>query len=264
MEAVSRLARDAMNPMASPPSDGPVTPNDVLGLLALLRPWHMVNDAKVRVGSDADGGYVVPSIARASSIVVSIGIGNEISFDRELADRGAHILQFDHTIPGPPLAHPAMQYFKIGWAPHDAEGFWSLHTMMSQVDWTRARHPVLKFDTEGAEWESIDHTSIDDLDVFSVMVGEFHDLDRLAERAFFEKARAVFAKLADRHVCVHVHGNNYGGFTTVLGIPLPKVIELTYVHRGRVVIGGPSSEPLPGPLDRPNAPWLPDLCLRPF
>ena len=224
----------------------------------------MLTDTKVRIGSQSDGGYVVPSIARASSLVVSIGIGNEISFDRELAERGAHILQFDHTIPGPPLEHPAMQYFKIGWSPFDGDTLWSLRTMMSHADWTHARHPVLKFDTEGAEWEAIDHTAIDDLDRFSVIVGEFHDLDRLGERAFFEKARAVFSKLAERHACVHLHGNNFSGFATVLGIPVPKVVELSYVHRSRVLVGGPSSEPLPGPLDRPNAPWLPDLCLRPF
>ena len=89
--------------------------NEVFNLLNLIRPWAMVDQYKVRIGADADGGYVMPSNSIKSNLVLSIGIGDEVSFDKELAERGAKVLQFDHTISSAPYEHPNIFFsLKVG------------------------------------------------------------------------------------------------------------------------------------------------------
>ena len=174
------------------------TQQEVMDLLALLRPFEMTSDHKVRIGGDADGGYVMPSLARKTNAVVSIGIGDQVSFDAELADLGATVLQFDHTIPGAPLAHERLRFHHQGWGPHDEGPLLSLHTMMQGIDWPQARHPVLKFDTEGAEWDALAATSSEDLARFDVIAGEFHGFHNLNHRSVYDRIRAVLEKSATR------------------------------------------------------------------
>lgn len=94
----------------------PLTQQDVLEALDLLRPWATRRTPKVRVGNDYDGGYVLPAVALQCDVVLSIGVGHDVSFDHVMAERGARILQFDHTVEGPPTPHANFIFDKKGWA----------------------------------------------------------------------------------------------------------------------------------------------------
>ena len=61
-------------------SEQVVTQTDLFNLLDLIRPWQMTSDAKIRIGADADGGYVMPSVCRRSNLVLSVGIGDQVTF----------------------------------------------------------------------------------------------------------------------------------------------------------------------------------------
>lgn len=240
------------------------TQQEVMALLALMRPQQMVTDHKVRIGGDADGGYVMPSLALKSRAVLSIGIGDQVSFDAELADRGAVVHQYDHTIGGAPMAHPNFRFHALGWGPADGGPLRSLHSMVQAIDWADAEHAVLKFDTEGAEWDALAAASSEDLARFDVIAGEFHYFHNLHLRAFHDHVKAVLEKLHRTHVPVHLHANNATGIRLVQGVPVPPLLEITWVRRGVVATAGPCTDPIPGPLDRPNMADRPDLCLRPF
>jgi hypothetical protein len=242
----------------------PVTHAELFALLNLIRPWQMASDVKVRLGSDGDGGYVMPSLAKKSNAVLSIGIGNEVSFDNQMAALGARVLQFDHTIPASPSTHPQIAFHRVGWGTHDAGPFLSLRSMMRLLEMGSARHPILKFDTEGAEWDCLFEADSADLARFEVLTGEFHDFQNLVNRDYFDKAYAVFSKLALTHHCVHMHANNAGGMIMLGGIPFPRLLELTYLRKDAALFSGHSAEPIPGPLDRPNVPQLPEIYLRAF
>lgn len=237
---------------------------EVLNLLNLFRPWHMANYNKIRLGSPNDGGYVLPSLALESNLLVSIGIGNDISFDAEFAKQGARIYQFDHTIEAPPYTHPSMHFFRKGWGAAASAELMSFDQIVDVVDWTNARHPVLKFDVEGAEWDGLNSMSPEHLARFEIVTAEFHNIEQIFHRANYDRVFSAFSKLAARHVPIHLHVNNYQGVTLVSGVPVPCVIELTYLRRDRGVFGGHSSEPIPGPLDQPNNKAAPDICLRPY
>ena len=242
----------------------PVTQVDIFNLLNEIRPWQMISDIKVRIGADGDGGYVMPSSSRRSNTVLSIGIGNEVSFDDVLANQGARIIQFDHTIAASPSTHKGVEFHRKGWGVRDEEPFISLHSMVEMIDWRQAQHPILKFDTEGAEWDCLAEASEDDLARFEVLTGEFHDFHNLINRPYFDKAYAVFKKLAKSHRPIHMHANNAGGMVMIGGIPFPRLLELIYMRQSSAAFHGHSSEPIPGPLDRPNIPQMPDLQLRAF
>jgi predicted O-linked N-acetylglucosamine transferase (SPINDLY family) len=244
----------------------PVTPGEVLNLLNLIRPWHMADDTKIRIGPDADGGYVLPSCSRSSSLVFSIGIGNEVGFDTQMAKLGAKILQFEHSFERAPLEHPNIRFLRQGWGARDGgeERLISLRSMISQADWKGVTCPILKIRANGAEWEALEAADPADLGRFEVITGEFHDFTRLIDREYFDRVHAVFSKLAGTHNVVHMHANNAGGLFVIGGIPFPKLLELTFLRKGSAVFSGHSSEPIPGPFDRPNVPFLPDLYLRAF
>ncbi len=245
-------------------NDKPVTQQELFALLNLLRPWQMISDVKLRIGSDADGGYVMPSSSRRSNAVLSIGIGNEVSFDADLARLGARVIQFDHTIEGAPLQHPNIEFHRKGWGARDEGDFVSLASMVAMIDWSTAQHAILKFDTEGAEWTCLADASSDDLDRFEVLTGEFHDFHQLVNREHFDRVLHVFTKLNRTHRVIHMHANNAGGMVMLGGIPFPRLLELTFMRKRSASFHGHSSEPIPGPLDRPNVPQLPDLYLRAF
>ena len=241
----------------------PVIHAELFSLLNLIRPWQMASDVKVRLGSEGDGGYVMPSSSKKSNTLLSIGIGNEVSFDDQLAALGARVLQFDHTIETSPSTHPSIHFHKRGWG-SDVGPFLSLRSMMQMIDWQGAEHPILKFDTEGAEWDCLFESSTEDLARFEVLTGEFHDFQNLVNRDYFDKAYAVFSKLAMTHHVVHMHANNAGGMVMLGGIPFPRLLELTYLRKDAALFSGHSAEPIPGPLDRPNVRQLPEIYLRAF
>lgn len=249
---------------APAPADPFTTQAEIVDVLNLLRPYSMASDHKVRIGGNADGGYVMPSMALKSNAVVSIGIGDQVSFDAELADRGAVVLQYDHTIPGAPMQHRNFRFHKQGWGPKDEGPLLCLRSMMQGIDWTSARLPILKFDTEGAEWASLTAASSEDLAKFAIIAGEFHSFHNLVNRAMHDVIRGVLEKIRRTHLPVHLHANNATGIRLVLGVPVPPLLEITFVRKDVAAFAGHSNEPIPGPLDRPNMADRPDICLRPF
>jgi asparagine synthase (glutamine-hydrolysing) len=263
-DVLGNAAPETAPPAVPPVSERPVTQPDLLEFLNLIRPWQMSSQHKVRIGAEADGGYVMPASSLRSNAVLSIGIGNEVSFDEALAAGGARVLQFDHTIEASPSTHPGCEFHRLGWGPRDEHPFVSLASMTRMLDWSQARHAILKFDTEGAEWECLGGASSEDLARFEVLTGEFHEFNNLVNRPFFDRARAVFEKLGRTHRVIHMHANNAGGIIMLGGVPFPRLLELTWMRIDAASFHGHSTEPIPGPLDRPNVPRLPDLYLRAF
>ena len=116
---------------------------------------------------------------------------------------------------------------------------------------------------EGAEWDVFDHASADTLGRFKQVICEFHGLTQLRDSRWSERAERVLLKLSSTHPPVHVHGNNFGAFNVVEGVPIPDVLEVTYARRSAYSFE-PSKECFPTELDRPNCPDLADIYLGGF
>ena len=112
-----------------------------------------------------------------------------------------------------------------------------------------------KIDIEGAEYRILPWI-LDDADLFTGLVIEFHDTDICADLF-----NAQIEQLLEHFEIVHVHGNNYGDLAVDGSLPLS--LEITFVHRGietRPAARG-FAETTRLELDAPNDPNRPDYLI---
>src|SRR5438067_11007102 len=88
----------------------------VFDALALLIPFDLVAEGKVRIGEPGDGGYVLVDRLRPRQPVMSFGVGPSTSFETALAERGHEILLFDHTNEALPASHERFTWYREGLA----------------------------------------------------------------------------------------------------------------------------------------------------
>jgi glycosyltransferase involved in cell wall biosynthesis len=236
----------------------------ILGLIKMMRPWSMSGMSKTRIGDNTDGGYVLPAIALDCDGVLSIGVGMDVSFDLQLAERGAQVLQFDHTVERSPVAHANFHFHKLGWGSNSAGDYLGFADICAKLDALDIKRPLFKFDIEGGEYDIFDTLDPKLLEPFEVIACEIHDLSKLTDPVFFAKVRRMFEKLTAHHVPVHLHANNFADVMLVQGVPIPDVLELSFLRRDLGSFPHLSTDPIPGGLDRPNHPYRPDICMNPF
>jgi hypothetical protein len=237
----------------------------VRDILGLMRPMRVVGHQKKRYGRDWDGGYVILPTVEAVDVVYSLGISDDVSFDLIMANFGAHIFQYDHTVDGPPENHPNFHFHKMGIAFSDdwMPDLRRLDTIVRQNGHQEHGNLFLKMDIEGHEWDTLDVIDEGILQQFDQIVAEFHSFEHLRNSQWFDRAERALKKISKSHQVVHVHGNNNDTFAVMAGIPVPKVIELTWARRDRYVFEE-TDETFPTELDCRCAPIRPDLILGSF
>jgi len=237
----------------------------ILNTLRLISPVSVINIPKCRIGGLVDGGYVMLDDLDSIGICYSLGVGPDVTWDCEMAERGAFVFQYDHTVSHPPMAHPRCVHFRIG-ITHD----YTLAPDMKRIDVLLEENGhddrddiVLKIDIEGHEWDSLDALESTTFDKFRQILIEFHGLRMLNIDSFRARAYRLFSKLRRTHEVIHVHGNNFAGIALVEGVPIADCIELTLVNR-KYYSFMPNSEIFPGRLDCANNSTIPDLFLGSF
>src|SRR5262245_37814121 len=97
--------------IVSPPNND-ITQQAVLDLCRQLSPSSAFGFKKIRIGNKHDGGYVFIDDFDEISEVISCGIQSDVSCDLAFAALGKIVLQFDHTVGGPPVQHPRFRFHK--------------------------------------------------------------------------------------------------------------------------------------------------------
>lgn len=237
----------------------------VRSCLSQLTPMRVNTAHKIRVGAVTDGGYVMIEEMPPMPVCYSIGIGPDVSWDIEMSTRfGASVFQYDHTVEGPPARGERCTFHKIGLAADDDRPeLKRLDTMLRDNGHLDRDDLILKCDIEGAEWAAFKGLETGYFARFDQIVMELHWLDHLHDPDFRQTWVAVIGNLYATHQCYHIHGNNFGEFKVVCGVPVPQVVEVSFARRrGRSF--AISDEIYPGPLDLPNRADLPDLFLGSF
>ena len=230
-------------------------------ILRLIEPCDATGFRKVRVGGEGDGGYVMLDDFAGVAAAYSLGISTDVTWDAAIAARGIDVFQYDHTVAGPPEANPRFRFHRTGIAGKDRAPFRSLPSLMEENGHLPGSGDLLlKCDIEAAEWEALAALAPEHLGLFRQIVVEFHGLRDLHVPAFAAFAGPVFAALAAEHRVVHVHGNNCAAYAVTAGLPVPTVLELTFVRRDGKRFTRPR-RPFPTKLDRPNDPGAADHAL---
>jgi hypothetical protein len=247
--------------------------------LADLRP--LVCNSLVRIGSDHDGGYVVPlSAVREADALLSFGLCHNWAFERDFMrqNTNAAIHCYDHTVSlFTAVRHSigqACRFMMHGRLAHLPKIFaWIDYLLFFRgrnvhfqnriwrdcehgnvtVDEAFERLPsdsrtvFLKMDIEGSEYRVLDDV-LKHADDIVAMTIEFHEIDLLPD-TFSSLIKEIKRKF---HI-VHIHGNNNEG---VSSFDFPIVMEITFQNKKCF-----SATPLPSALtypvsdlDRPNHP----------
>ena len=233
-------------------------------VLRLLRPQRAKGFAKVRLGQPGDGGYVCVDDFRGLDIALSLGINDDVSWDRDAAERGLTIHQFDHTVDDPAPDDHRMIFSKTMISSEAGPGKATLAHLIQAHDKGAARpNMILKMDIEGCEWEAIEATSADELSRFSQIVCELHYFQGLAEPDYRRRIYDGLRKLHQHYGLVHVHANIVGGISNVGNVIFPNVLEATFANRAIYDLED-TDELFPSPLDICCDPGQPDLFLGSF
>lgn len=214
----------------------------------------------VRIGRKNDGGYVMFDDFEGRKYAYSIGLADDVSWDRDIASRGLDVYMYDHTIQGLPEKNDRFHFFQIGVRGSTEEGHPDLQTledMMEANGHAEEYGMILKVDVEGAEWSVLNDVEENTIKRFSQIVFEFHGLTQLENR---EKITTAMKKLNRTHQLVHLHANNYGSYLLIGGKILPELIEGTYLLRDEYAFS-PAQGAAATALDEANCPYLPDIFL---
>ena len=219
----------------------------------------------VRVGPDADGGYLVPDDLEGVRLCLSPGVDDKIAFELDLAARGVPSALADHSISGLPLEHPMLSFEPLRVGALDAPGRTSLDGWVARVAPPRSGEApdlLLQMDIEGAEYPALLAASSETLERFRVVVVELHHLDRLFDPVALDLLEACLERLLALFDVVHLHPNNALPVYRVDDLVVPQALEMTLYRKGRGGRGG-TAPSLPHPLDRDCEPGRPTLALAP-
>jgi hypothetical protein len=228
----------------------------------LMVPCSAKGYGKIRLGNKHDGGYVCLDDFSGIEAALSFGIGGDVSWDLEIADRAIPVYQYDDSVENPPVSHRKFRFFRerIGTG---GNGGSSIAAISSRHGISEPASAILKIDIECAEWEVFDETPDEALSVFAQIVGEFHSFDEILDDQWFQRTSRVFEKLHKQFRIVHVHGNNYASQIVLGNMLFPRCLEFSFANRSRYDLS-PSGEVFPGELDAPNDPSKPDCGLSRF
>ena len=209
-----------------------------------------------RFGSRFDGGYLLIDDVSKSDICISLGVGNHYSFDLDISTRCQEVIMFDHTVDVPEISAHNVTFNKIGISTSPASGFTTLEQILNSIP--LESDLILKIDIEGTEWDVFDVITEQSLIRFRQIIVEFHDFFQVGNTTLFNKMSSSLTKLSRTHHLMNFHANNWANFHTIVGVPLPDVIEATYLRRESEDPISYRIVPLNGTLNDPNNQDLPE------
>jgi hypothetical protein len=203
---------------------------------------------KVRMGKDGDGGYIISDVPGINySILLSGGIAGDISFEEDLIKKYPNMkcYGFDGSIDKLPKENSSITFVKKYIGYHNDDEFSNLHEYINNYD-----NIFVKMDIEGSEFRWFKSLTIEHLNKFSQIVMEIH---------FPFTQNDFFKNLNKNHVLIHLHVNNSCKLKMYKGVLIPKVFEVTYLHK-KYFVSKPelNKMPLPSNLDMKCVPSRPD------
>lgn len=217
----------------------------------------------VRVGGDGDGGYLMPNILQDVSYCFSPGVDYMADFEKELSEKyNIKAFMADASVDGPPFHDDNFNFVAKYLGAYTSGNITTLSDWMRESVGEDKSQKILQMDIEGAEYDVLIIEDAATLASFSIIIIEFHFLQKIFERDFLRMISAVFEKMFANFSICHAHPNNNCGVEEIDGISVPIVLELTFIRNDLLPRFQNSSEiALPHELDRKNVPGKEDLVL---
>ncbi|MBT9290456.1 FkbM family methyltransferase [Prosthecodimorpha staleyi] len=244
-------------PMQGPEMPAPpeVTVDEIEALIAPLRSVP-AGHRLVRFGPHGDGGYILPDDLDGVIGCLGLGVGRNIDFEFEIAERGIPVTLADGTVAGLPRIHPGFRFVarNVGRVDNDRE---VTIARLAADGFPKTGDLILKMDIEGGEFAAIEALPDDVLARFRIITLEVHWLTRILMQNRIGAYRRFFDRLTAGHAVVHLHPNNAGPVHALGAYEIPRLMEFTFLRRDRLGDGDFG----PPPPDAPNIASRPPLAL---
>ena len=187
---------------------------------------------EVHMGVCSDGGYtVIDNFEKhPNKILYAMGIGDDVSFEKDMADLGFQVFMYDHTVDAPPTNHQNFHFIKKGLIGHHDDSLPELMTieeMLKTNGHCDENDIFLKCDIEGFEIDVINEMPTEIIIKFTEIVLELH---LLTDRSKIDDIISALDKLNKTHKLVHIHPNNIPRALYIGNMAISDCIELTYVR----------------------------------
>jgi len=237
-------------------------PDDIKSLAKKLYP--VSSDKKlIRLGPKGDGGYLIPNDLTGIEACFSPGVSDVSWFEKDCVDLGIKAFLADKSVSAPSLDHPLFYFTNKFIGARSNDDFITVDSWVEQSIPDSIKDLLIQVDIEGYEYETFLSISDKLMKRFRIIVVEFHNLQQLWNKPYFDLAAPAFEKILQTHTCVHAHPNNNSDTVTNHGITIPKTIEFTFLRNDR--ISNSSYENIfPNPLDYDNSPQKPPIPLPKF
>jgi len=224
--------------------------SDLLSLIRKLSP--VVSDKElIRLGPAGDGGYLVPNDLVGIKACFSPGVDTISGFEMDCAELGMQVFLADKSVEGPAESHELINFSKKYIGSRIDCDFDTLDNWVNSSIADDKSDLILQIDVEGYEYEIFLSCSNELMNRFRIIIAEFHDLDQLWNKPFFQIASSGFEKILQTHTCVHIHPNNYYPIYKKYGLKIPPLAEFTFLRNDRVLTSLPATK-FPNPLDYDN------------
>jgi hypothetical protein len=219
---------------------------------SLLRPVLNGHEL-IRIGSDNDGGYLVPDDLAGINKCISPGVSDNMSFEIDIWNKfKIKSYMYDGSCEAPSEITSNQKFYKLFVGSVDKPNYISMSQIINDHVINKNDDLLGQIDIEEGEYEFIKFASNADLSRFRILIIEFHDLERWLQSRFFQETiQPIFEKLNLFFDLVHNHRNTACGEFTYKGAQFSRVVELTF-HRKDRAKSYDGFATLPHPLDRDN------------
>ena len=195
----------------------------------LIHPMKVLGKNKIRIGNKYDGGYILLDDFENIKIAYSLGIFNDVSFDKELADKNIDIFMYDHTIEKLPYENPRFHWKKIGLTGNSTiknDNMKTLDEIITINGHSTEQNMILKFDIESYEWQIFENLPNNIINQFRYIVGEFH-FNEFDNINYYE----ILKKIQNTHQIFHIHCNNCGEIIDIKGYKICNLLEISFINK---------------------------------
>jgi hypothetical protein len=231
---------------------------DLDRFFSLMNPLSTNHDL-IRIGSEADGGYLIPDDLAGIEALFSPGVDVMSDFESQLATMGIDCFLADYSVEQPPIAHPKFHFEKKFLGLDNDVLFTTLEAWIQRNAAGRG-DMLLQMDIEGAEYRVLLDADRATLRKFRILVIEFHELQELWQQRGLDLIESTFHKLLKDFEMVHIHPNNKARIIRRGNVAIPPLLEVTFLRKDRID-SAQRTTTFPHPLDRQNVDNKPDFTL---
>ena len=229
--------------------------DEIKNMFQKLQPMKTEHEL-IRIGSDFDGGYLVPNDLQNLEASFSPGVNEEIGFDLDISKICNHCYLADASVDEPAGLASNMTFLKKFIGNYQNPDF------IKFEDWVKQNKPkstnlILQMDIEGAEYDILSSVPDGILQKFRIILIEFHDFNKVFDKAYFQKFKLTFENLEKSHTICHLHCNNSAPYILFNETVIAPVFELTYLRNDRIN-SKLEKAIIPNKLDQPNCKKTPN------